>query len=153
MSDFQRILWTSAFTIIGGVMVFVMGQLISKFLIEPIQELRKVIGEVRFNLAYYSAIIHTPIGRDEDQCQKAHDAITKNWSDLLTKAHAIPLYKCLPRIFVLPQKNIERAATHLRGLATYIHETGAKAESHIEEVNRRVQCIEKQLQLRPLEPD
>jgi hypothetical protein len=147
LSDLEKIL----LTIIGGVIVFVTGQLISKFLIEPIQELRKAIGEVRFNLAYYSTIIHTPISRDKEQSGKAYDAITKNWSDLLTKAHAIPLYKFLPRIFVLPQTNIDKAAIHLRALATYIHETNEKAESHIEEVNRRVECVEKQLRLRPLE--
>ena len=151
MSDLEKILWTSASTILGGVIVFVSGQLLSKFLIEPIQELRKAIGEVRFNLAYYNNIIHAPISRDKERSDKAYDAIMRNSCDLLTKADAIPFYKFLPRRFVLPNQNIDRAAVDLRALTTYLHETGEMAASHIEEVNRRVESIQRQLQLRPLE--
>jgi len=151
MSDLEKILWTSASTILGGVIVFVSGQLLSKFLIEPIQELRKAIGEVRFNLAYYAAIIHSPISRDKERSDKAYDAIMRNSCDLLTKADAIPFYRFLPRRFDLPNENIDRAAVDLRALTTYLHETGEKAASHIEEVNRRVESIQRQLQLRPLE--
>lgn len=151
MSDLEKILWTSASTILGGVILFVIGQLLSKFLIEPIQELRKAIGEVRFNLAYYAPIIHTPISRDKERSDKVYDAIMRNSCDLLTKADVIPFYRFLPQKFVLPIKNIDRAADDLRGLTTYLHETGETATSHIEEVNRRVKSIELQLQLRPLE--
>lgn len=151
MSDLEKILWTSASTILGGVILFVIGQLLSKFLIEPIHELRKTIGEVRFSLAYYAPIIHTPISRDKERSDKAYDAIMKNSCDLLTKADAIPFYRFLPRQLVLPIKCIDRAAVDLRGLTTYLHETGEKAASHIEEINRRVESIERQLQLRPLE--
>ena len=52
MGDLEKILLTSASTILGGVIVFVIGQLVSKFLIEPIHELRKAVGEVQFYLAY-----------------------------------------------------------------------------------------------------
>ena len=151
MSDLEKILWTSASTILGGVILFVIGQLLSKFLIEPIQELRKAIGEVRFNLAFYAPIIHTPISRDKENSDKAYDAIMRNSCDLLTKAHGIPFYSFLPRQFVLPIKCIDRAAVDLRALTTYLRETGEKANSHIEEVNMRVGSIERQLQLRPLE--
>ena len=151
MSDLEKILWTSASTIFGGVILFVIGQLLSKFLIEPIQELKKAIGEVRFNLAYHRTIIHTPISRDKEGSDKAYDAIMRNSCDLLTKADAIPFYRFLPCQFVLPIKNIDRAAIDLRALTTYLHETGEKASSHIEEINQRVKSIERQLQLQPLE--
>jgi hypothetical protein len=151
MSDFEKILWTSASTLFGGVILFVIGQLLSKFLIEPIQELGKAIGEVRFNLAYYAPIIHTPISRNKERSDKAYDAIMRNSCDLLTKADAIPFYKFLPRQFVLPIAHIDRAVIDLRNLTTYLHETGEKADSHIEEINRRVERINQQLQLRPLE--
>jgi hypothetical protein len=151
MSDLENILWTSAFTILGGGIVFVTGQLLSKFLIEPIQELRKAMGEVRFNLAYYAPIIHTPISRDKERSDKAYDSIMRNSCDLLTKADAIPFYRFLPHRFVLPKQNIDRAVVDLRAVTTYLHETGEKADSHIEDINRRVERIQRQLQLRPLE--
>lgn len=151
MSDLEKILWTSAFTILGGVIVFVTGQLVSKLLIDPIQELRKAIGEVQFNLAYYAPIIHTPISRDKERSDKGYDAIMRNSCDLLTKTDAIFFYRFLPRRFVLPKQNIDRAAVDLRAVTTYLHETGEKADSHIGEVNRRIESIQRQLQLRPLE--
>jgi hypothetical protein len=151
LSDLEKILWTSACTILGGVIVFVTGQLMSKFLIEPIQELRKAIGEVRFNLAYYTPIIHTPISRDKERSDKAYDAIMRNSCDLLTKADAISFYRLLPRRFVIPKQNIDRAAVDLRAITTYIHETGEKADSHIGDINLRVKRIQRELQLRTLE--
>ena len=105
---------------------------------------------MRFNLAYYAPIIHTPISRDKERSDKAYDALMRNSCDLLTKADVIPFYRFLPRKFVLPIQNIDTAAIDLRALTTYLHETGEKAASHIEEVNRRVKSIECQLRLRPL---
>lgn len=150
MSDLDKILLTSASTIFGGLTVFVIGQLLSRFLIEPIQEIKKAIGEVRFNLAYYAAIIHTPISRDKERSDAAYDAIMRNSCELLTKVDAIPFYGFLPRQCVLPTKDIQRAAVDLRALTTYLHETGEKAASHIEAINRLVESIERHLQLRPL---
>ena len=151
MSDLEKIIWTSASTILGGVILFVIGQLLSKFLIEPIQELKKTIGKVRFNLAYYAPIIHTPISRDKARSDKAYDAFMKNSCDLPTKADAIPFYRLLPRQFVLPIEHINRAAVDLRALATYLHETGEQADSHIDEINKLSKSIEQQLELRTLE--
>ena len=151
MIDLDKILLTSASTIFGGVTVFMIGQLLSKFLIEPIQELKKAIGEVRFNLAYYAPIIHTPFSRDKERSDKAYDAIMRNSCELLTKADAIPFYGFIPRQWVLPIKDIDRAAVELRALTTYLHETGEKAASHIEVINGRVKSIERHLELRPLE--
>ena len=151
MTELEKILWTSASTILGGVIVFVAGQLLSRFLIEPIQELKKAIGEVQFNLAFYAPIIQTPDSRNRESSEKAYDAIMKSSCDLLTKAAAIPFYRFLPNKFVLPMQNVSKAAVDLRALTTFLHETGEKAASHIEEVNRRVESIQRQLQLLPLE--
>jgi hypothetical protein len=43
-----------ALTAVGGVGVFVIGQIIQKWFIEPIQEQRKLIGEIVYALVYYA---------------------------------------------------------------------------------------------------
>ena len=58
MTDVEKIVWGAS----GGLTVFVIGQLLAKFFIEPLHELRKAVGEVRFNLAFHAPTIHTPIG-------------------------------------------------------------------------------------------
>ena len=81
---------------------------------------------MRFNLAYYATIIHTPSSRDKnkERSDKAYDAIMRNSCDLLTKADAVPCYRFLREKFGSRFKNVDKAAVDLRGLTTYLHETG-----------------------------
>lgn len=150
MTDIEKIVWGG----FAGVTVYVIGQLLSKFLIEPVHELRKVVGEVRFNLSYHAPTIHTPIGRSEETSGAARKALMKSSCDLISKLHAVPGYFLFRHLSfgVLPnRKDIEKAAIQLRGLSTYVHEKGEKANSNIESVNKRVSKIESLLRLKPLE--
>ena len=119
MTDIDKIVLSALFSIV----VYVIGQLLSKFLIEPLHELRKVAGEVRFNLSFHASTIHTPIGRSEESSKAAKEALLKNSCDLISKLHAVPLY-FLSRWLsfdALPcRKAVEEAAVQLRGLF-YLH--------------------------------
>ena len=150
MTELEKIIVTSAFTIGGGVVLYVTGQLLSKFFIEPTHELKKTIGEVRFNLAFYAPIIHTPIGRTEDRSQKAYEALMKSSCDLLARVNAIPFYSHLSNLscgFLPSKQAIVDAAVQLRGLSTYVHETGDKANNSLDVIAKRVALIEKNLGL------
>lgn len=46
-------LLTSALTVLLGFVVFVGGQIVQRFLLEPLQEQRRVIGEIAHALVYY----------------------------------------------------------------------------------------------------
>jgi hypothetical protein len=153
MSELEKILLNSAITIFGAVLVYVIGQLLSKIFIEPAHELRKVIGEVRFNLTFHAPTIHTPIGRDENHSEEARSALMKSSCDLIAKVHAIPCYDTLSWVssgFLPPRGAIEDAAIRLRGLSTYMHETGDKAQESIETIQKIVSRIEAKLGLKPL---
>jgi len=149
MTDIEKIVWGA----LGGLTVFVAGQLLSKFFIEPLHELRKAVGEVRFNLAFHAPTIHTPIGRSQEASDKAREALMKSSCDLIADLHAIPIYGVtrLLAFGVLPcRKSIEDAAVQLRGLSTYVQETGEKANSSLDVIQKRVERIEKMLGLKPL---
>lgn len=136
---------------LAGIFVYVIGQLLSKFFIEPLYELRKSIGEVRFILSLHAPTIHTPIGRSKESSEEASEALRRCSSDLIAKLHAIPFYK-ITSLGVLPSRSdIEQAAVQLRGLATFVHEEGEKANASIEKVNKRVERIEYLLRFKPLE--
>jgi len=149
MTEIEKIVW-GAF---GGLTVFVIGQLLAKFFIEPLHELRKAVGKVRFNLAFHAPAIHTPIARSKEASDKAREALLKSSCDLIADLHAIPAYG-FTRLFafrVLPsRKAIEDAAVQLRGLSTYVHETGKEANSAREVIQKRVERIERLLGLKPL---
>lgn len=154
MTELEKIFVTSAVTIGGGVFLYVIGQLISKFLIEPTHELKKAIGEVRFNLAFHAPVIHTPISRNPERSQKAYEALMKSSCDLLARVNAIPFYSrlsSLSRGFLPAKQAIVDSAVQLRGLSTYVHETDAKANNSLDTIAKRVARIEKNLGLEPLE--
>jgi hypothetical protein len=151
MSDLEKILLTSALTIVGGVVVFVTGQLLGKFVIEPIHELRKVIGEVRFMLAFHAPTINTPSGRSDKTSESTYGALMKCSADLLVRAEAIPLHRFLSWAsfrFVPDKRALADAAMNLRGLSTYIHERGEEANMNLNEIQRRIEIIEKKLRIR-----
>ncbi len=53
MSD---IFITSGLTILGGIIIFVGGQILTKFIIEPFYEQSKLIGEIANSLIYYANV-------------------------------------------------------------------------------------------------
>ena len=150
MTDIERIVWGA----LGGVAVYVVGQVLSKFFIEPLYEFRKTLGEVRFNLAFHAAAIHTPTGRTSDTSNAAAEALMKNSCDLIAKLQAVPLYG-LTRLIsfgALPsRKAIEQASVQLRVLSTYTHETGDKANASIEAINKYITSIVRLLRLSPMD--
>lgn len=154
MTELEKIFVTSAVTIGGGLFLYVIGQLLSKFFIEPAHELKKTIGEVRFNLAFHAPVIHTPIARNNERSQKAYEALMKSSCDLLARVNAIPFYSLfssLSRGFLPSKQAIVDASVQLRGLSTYVHETDTKAINSLDTIAKRVARIEKNLGLESLE--
>jgi hypothetical protein len=153
MTELEKIAVTAAVTIAVGVIVYVIGQVLSKIFIEPAYELKKTIGEVRFNLAFHASVIHTPVARNTERSEKAYEALMKSSCDLLARVNSIPFYGFLSKTtgrFLPPKKAIVDAAVQLRGLSTYVHETDAKANKSLETIEKRVARIEKNLGLEPL---
>lgn len=154
MDELTKILLTSSLTVLAGVLVFVTGQLIVKFLIEPIHELKKIMGEIRFTLAFYATVIHTPAARDEDRSDRTAEALMKGSCDLLARVDSIPFYAFLSSHFprFLPAKTlVVDAATQLRGLSTYVHQTDDRAMDSLDVIANRVARIERDLGFKPLQ--
>jgi hypothetical protein len=154
MDDLTKILITSSLTVIGGVLVFVAGQLLGKFVIDPMHEFKKTIGEVRFILAFYAPTIHTPAARDKERSDKAAEALIKSSCELLAGINAVPFYGSLSALFprFLPSmQHVVAAAVQLRGLSTYVHETGDRAIDSLEVIASRVAQIENALGFEPLD--
>ena len=83
MSDLEKILWTTAGTIIGGVVVLVMGQVVTRLFIEPIYELKRTVGNIA-----HALIFHAPnYGK-----QEVRDFFRQKASDLLARACGVPFY-------------------------------------------------------------
>lgn len=154
MTDLDKILITSGLTVFGSVLVFVIGQLLSKLFIEPTQELKKTIVNTRIALAFHAAIINTPVSRSSETSQETADALRKCSAELFAKAHTTPGYDVLAKVSCgyLPRKTaIIDASRKLRGLSTYVFDTGDKALADLETIRKIIARIEKDLGLEALQ--
>lgn len=106
---------TIFYTILAGVSVFVIGQIVLKWIIEPVQELRKLKGEILFHLANDYATIQNANTVEKQVALEAGKVLERLGASLLANEHLIPMYTRIQRIFSLPEsESIKFAAKQLR---------------------------------------
>ncbi|MBA3872320.1 MAG: hypothetical protein H0X30_24520 [Anaerolineae bacterium] len=113
----------AAFTAFFAVVVYVVGQFIQHFLLEPIQEQRKVIGDVAFAIVFYAnaGIIFT----EEDIATKQKDKaeIRKLASQLRATLYTVPFYSVLAFLRIVPKRNaLMKASGSLIGFSNSLGE-------------------------------
>jgi hypothetical protein len=138
MSELFKIFLTSAFTILGGVLIFALTQLIQKFLIEPAYEQSKVIGEICFGLIYYANRYTNPgVGRPEDLAATS-DTFRRYASQLQGTTHAIRCYNLFEKLRIVPKGvDVEEAVGDLIRISNSIHSgNGRENRQDAENVKR-----------------
>lgn len=113
MSEAERIVLTAATTILGGLIVFVGGQLASRFLIEPWYEQRKVIGSIAEALVNY-AYLFAESGSVLPEVPDAALRVRQLSTDLLARTISVPGYHVLASLNLAPPLPAIRDAS--RGL-------------------------------------
>lgn len=135
MPDLWKIVLTSALTIVGGVLVLVVGQLIQRFFLEPLHEQTKLIAEVAYALAYYAPIYANPgpthvVVRPDgvNLTDAAEDKLRALASQLIATATATRWY-VLARVVHSPsRKDVLDGARALIGLSNSVR-TGTLKEN------------------------
>ncbi len=121
LSDTEKIIYTASATVLTGLIVFVLGQFILKFIIEPMQDLKKTIGEIRYSLSFHARPIFTPITKEALSDQAEND-LRRLSCTLNSKVETIPCYRFFSAVgCVLPKKNILTSASHLMALSNSVH--------------------------------
>lgn len=106
---------TLFYTILAGVSVFVLGQIVLKWIIEPVQELRKLKGEILFHLANDYATIQNANVVEKEVALEVRKVLERLGASLLANEYLIPMYTRIQRIFNLPEsESIKFAAKRLR---------------------------------------
>ncbi|MDP1970626.1 MAG: hypothetical protein Q8K42_06785 [Methylobacter sp.] len=101
-------------TIIVGVFVFVLGQIVLKWIIEPTQKLREVISEVVFYLASDHSDIHCASIVEKEIALSAGKNLKRLGARLVSSQQLIPFYNQLRKICGLPKpENIVKASKQL----------------------------------------
>lgn len=101
-------------TIISAVMIFVLGQISLKLIIEPIQELKKEISEVLNAMVFYADRISNPNSNSQEIVDEVGKILRKHASNLEAKSSIIPFYEIFEVFRVLPKKqNISESKSFL----------------------------------------
>jgi hypothetical protein len=92
MSELFKIVVTSSLTILSGILVFVIGQVIVKFIIEPLHEQAKLIGEIANSLIFFRPVgtVWAPhyleklqdISKQNDLDEPVRKLLTERYQDL-----------------------------------------------------------------------
>jgi hypothetical protein len=151
MSEAYKIILTSSLTVAGGIVILVFGQIIVKFLIEPLHEQAKLIGEIANSLIFYANVgaptepyyyaqlkeaakLDEPIRKlaveryeqiIKNEWKKADDAaqnLREQASQLMGRTHAIPLYRLWQFLRVVPRiEDVLESSSQLIGMANSVH--------------------------------
>ena len=109
-------------TVLAGVLTYVIGQLVVKLVIDPVQETRKTIGLISHALMEHAGLIHNPGIGKEEAMDAASKELRKLSSQLQSHLYLVPLYRVTAWVFRLPSReNLLAASRHLIGLANSIH--------------------------------
>ncbi len=141
MSDTWKIIVTSAPTVVGGVVILVLGQLAQRFFIEPLHEQAKVIGEIAYALAYHAPIYANP-GRTRvvmangiDLTAATEDALRALASRLIATTTPIRWYGLALFLSLPSRKDVLEGASKLIGLSNSVRtgtpEGNLKIRNHI----------------------
>ena len=149
MSDLSKILLTSSLTVISGVLVFTVGQVIVRFVIEPLQERAKLVGQIADSLIYYANVYSNPNQTTGPEAEEAKRILRQHASQLLSKTHAIPCYCLVEGLGGIRASCIEKASKELIGLSNSVSGDARVADHNYQ----RRKNITKLLRLRIEAPD
>ncbi|HHH3033245.1 hypothetical protein [Serratia sp. G204Y] len=102
---------TVLLTVFSGVMVYVIGQIIMKMLIEPVSEQRKVISKITYDLRFYANKLSNPKGTDDDEMVEVCKIMRQHSSQLHAATNLIPAYGSWCYVFGLPKPDKIKDAT------------------------------------------
>jgi len=121
-------------TVLSGVLTYVAGQLILKLVIEPVQDLKKTIGQISHVLIERANVISNPGVPTSEVMDATSSELRRLSSQLHAHLYLVPAYDKTARVFRLPTRDrILTAASNLIGLSNSVF----KARDSIYEANAK----------------
>ncbi|MBY0569987.1 MAG: hypothetical protein K2P61_01750 [Burkholderiaceae bacterium] len=126
-------------TVFSGVITYVLGQLIVKLVIDPVQEMKKTIGQISHALIEHANVISNPGVPSQEAMRETSKLLRQLSSQLQAHLYLIPSYPVTTKIFRLPhKKQVSAASSSLIGLSNSVFH----ANEHTYENNaKRVEII------------
>ena len=114
MSELQQALFTSLLTVLGGTVLLVLGQLVTRFYFDSVIEQRKAIAQVHHLLRFYSNFITSPGLMNETNRSDLGRQLREASVSLQVSTAAIPTYRFLESWgSLIPRPEITSASSEL----------------------------------------
>jgi len=132
-------------TVLSGVATFVLGELVLKLVIEPVQDTKRLIGQIANSLTEHASVIHNPGVPSQDAMKATSQHLRKLSGQLESQLYLVPVYRVTAFVFRLPsRKKLLAAVKALMGLSNSVF----RASDGIYEQNaNRVEVIHDSLGL------
>ena len=92
-------------TIFSGVITFVIGQIIVKLLIDPVQEMKKTIGQISYTFLERANVISNPGVPRKEIMDETSELLRRLSSQIHAHIQIIPFYDKIFKVFGLPSKS------------------------------------------------
>jgi hypothetical protein len=125
---------TVFYTVLSGVITYVLGQIVVKLIIDPVQEMKKLIGRIAHSLTEHANVYLNPGVGPPEILDSTAIFLRQLSAELEAQIYLVPLYETTRRIFGLPSKDdVLKAAGALLGLSNSVRRAGPRtAESNAE---------------------
>jgi len=134
------------YTVVSGTLVFVLGQILQRFILEPIQSYKKTVGKIDNKLKFYSNVL-TNAGFKHEFLADVTDTIRKLSCEIESDYKQIPFSRLLSKLKVIEKH--EDVARVAQGLI-FLSNAGGRDNSRIEKCDDRINEIRYLLKIEPL---
>ncbi|MGH8758777.1 MAG: hypothetical protein ACREVW_04590 [Burkholderiales bacterium] len=126
-------------TVVSGVVTYVLGQLVVKLVIDPVQEMKKTIGQIAHSLIEQANVTSNPGLPREEVIAEASKLLRQLSSQLQSHLYLVPWYKVTAKVFHLPEiQKVLKASSYLIGLSNSLHRP---TDSAYENNAKRVEAV------------
>lgn len=137
------------YTVLSGTLVFVLGQILQRFLLEPIKEYKKTVGKIDNKLKFYSNILLNSIFSEDKKMIVEITDFMRNLSCEIESAYKqVPLAYWLSKLKIIEEK--KDVAKVAQGLI-FLSNAGGRGESRIDKCDEKINEIRRLLKIEPLD--
>jgi len=128
-------------TVVTGVAVFVVGQAVSRFIIEPWHEYRMLVGRIAHAFILFSTANAIPGLASPTPLDEAHGELRSLAGILWQQVYAIPLYQTVARVcwWIPTYDDIQVASSNLVSLSNSVGHPGSNISGYIVNIRRPLQ--------------
>jgi hypothetical protein len=105
MTDIQMAFFTSALTIIGGVLIYSLSQIVQNNFINPLKNFKETITEISYALFFYADIYSNPESTYDEESRLARNELRGLAAKLRASSINIPIYHALEKMKLLTERN------------------------------------------------